>query len=160
MDLKNLENGMNEREALDNDSRKVVEMLSALPRVEAPANFEFGVKAKIAAGNSVSRSGLFSLLKVAAPLSLVLLIGAFVVYYGTLPGDESVAKVNDIAPVQTSPIANDVQAPAREAMSEAPPQVSGPRVAENDEPEVATVSPDSKRTTTPTRRIDRSERAP
>ena len=158
MDLTNLENGMNEREALDNDTRKVVELLSALPRVEAPGNFEFGVKAKIAAGNSRSRSGMFSFLKVAAPLSLVLVIGAFVMYYGTLPGNESVATVNEVPAVQPS-TADNVEPAVGEMTSEALAQVTGPRVTENDEPQVSTVSSDSRRTT-PARRSDRSERAP
>jgi hypothetical protein len=159
MDLTNLENGMNEREALDNDTRKVVQLLSALPRVEAPGDFEFGVKAKIAAGNSRSRSGLFSFLKVAAPLSLILVIGAFVMYYGTLPGNESVATVNEVPAAQHTAADNHVQPPVGEVTREAPAQVSGPRVAENDEPQVAAVSSDSRRTTS-VRRSDRSERAP
>jgi hypothetical protein len=45
MDQMGSQNGMDELEVLDSDSQKVAAMLSALPRVEAPANFEFRVNA-------------------------------------------------------------------------------------------------------------------
>ena len=80
-----LDSGMNGREVLDADESKIANLLGTLPRVEAPANFEFGVRAKIAAGGRNSKSTLLPFLKVAAPLSLVLIVGAVVMFY-VLPG--------------------------------------------------------------------------
>ena len=74
-----------EKEAFENgDERKVAEMLGSLKRVEAPANFEFGVRARIAAGAPQTRSSLIPFVKLAAPIALVLLVGAFVLFYGSL----------------------------------------------------------------------------
>ena len=64
---------MDELEMIDADSQKVASMLSALPRVEAPANFEFRVKAGVAKGKP-SDSVFLPLLKTAAPLALILVV--------------------------------------------------------------------------------------
>lgn len=84
MDRSDLENGINELGELDAESRKVSALLRTLPRVEAPANFEFGVKARIA-GGAAPTAGLLRFAKLAAPLMLMLVVGAFVIYYGSLP---------------------------------------------------------------------------
>jgi hypothetical protein len=62
------------------ENREVTELLAALPRVEAPANFDFGVKARIAAGGSKGRSALFPFLKVTVPVAILLLIGTLCFY--------------------------------------------------------------------------------
>jgi hypothetical protein len=58
MDRNEIENGVNKLESLGGDDRVIADLLSALPRVEAPANFEFGVNAKIAAGQPQVSSGI------------------------------------------------------------------------------------------------------
>ena len=89
---------MNELEARETDD--VSNLLGALPRVEAPANFEFGVKARIAAGNRSPQASLVPFLKVAAPLSFVLLLAAFVIFYGIVPTNDNAPTVAAADPVQ------------------------------------------------------------
>ena len=132
----NFGKGINEEEILDPDSARVAGLLSALPRVEAPANFEFGVKAKIANGRVVSRAGFISFLKLAAPMSLLLVVGAFIFFYATLPSQDQVTAVEPVAP------ASDVRGATSETPDSVttvePENVSGPRVTEV-EPERAAV---------------------
>jgi membrane-associated protease RseP (regulator of RpoE activity) len=127
-------------DALDNDGGDVALMLSALPRVEAPKNFEFRVKARIAEG-SAPRSALFPFLKIAAPLALVLLIGAFVIFYGLLPGQADVPIVADTA--QSEPLRPEPKSdlPVPPAQSVAGPQIDQTHSALPDEPYVAAVKP-------------------
>ena len=80
-----------ETESLDADSQRVVELLGSLQRVEAPSNFEFGMRAKMAAGAPERRSSLLTILKVAAPLSLVLVVVTLVLLYGSWRNDVTVA---------------------------------------------------------------------
>jgi hypothetical protein len=87
MSKRELDNHINEQPVTETDGRKIEELLAALPRVEAPANFEFGLKAKIAARNE-PRASLIPFVKVAAPLALVLVVGALIVFYATLPGGD------------------------------------------------------------------------
>jgi hypothetical protein len=47
MDQMGSQNGMDELEVIDADTQKVIAMVGALPRVEAPSNFEFRVKAAL-----------------------------------------------------------------------------------------------------------------
>lgn len=96
MNHRDLENGMEEQ------GKDVSELLGALPRVEAPANFEFGVKARIASGVK-PRSPIFPFLKVAAPLTFVLLVGALVIFYGMLPGNEGEVVGADLPVSQNIP---------------------------------------------------------
>ena len=105
MNPSDLENGINEREALTTDERRIADLLGALPRAEAPSNFEFGMKARIAADDAGSRASLIPFLKVAAPLTLVLLVAAFVIFYAALPTDsriDPVAEVAGPAPIRNS----------------------------------------------------------
>jgi len=96
MNRSDLGNGINGREALNADERKVADLLRALPRAEAPSNFEFGVKARISAGVASRPGQLFRLLKVAAPLTLVLLVAGIVMFYGVLPGDGTAPIASDL----------------------------------------------------------------
>lgn len=100
MDRRELKNGVSNIDALDTEGGDIAAMLNALPRVDAPENFEFRVRARIAEG-STSRATLFPFLKIAAPLSLVLLIFAFVVFYGLLPARVEVPLVVDSARNET-----------------------------------------------------------
>lgn len=109
MDKMGSQNGMDELEVIDADSQKVVAMLSALPRVEAPANFEFRVKAGIANG-APSRSALLPFLKTAAPLALIAFVVSFGLLYYQAPSGTEVAPLKDmsiagpaLAPAQTEP---------------------------------------------------------
>ena len=117
-----------EIESLDAESRKVAELLSGLTRVEAPSNFEFGVRARIAEGAPSGRSILFPALKLAAPLSLVLLVAVIVVFYPTSPNVDTV-KVDDPSSI-TAPS----EAPStavRSEVSNNSERVSGPHAPES-----------------------------
>ena len=133
--------GINEEESLDAESVKVVALLSALPRVEAPSNFEFGVKAKIAKGAPRSGRSLIPFLKLAAPLSLLLVVGAFVFFYSTLPSRDGVATVNPAAPAIASQDEIVASTPSAPPVGERN-DVSGPRIGDevDPEPERATVT--------------------
>jgi len=114
---------MNQQNGLDTENGEVAVLLRKLPRVEAPGDFDFGVKARIAAANSKPNTSFLPFLKVAAPLSLLLVVGAFVILYGTLPGDTSVGSVAEVSapqdeqislkpePATVQPIANPVSTP-------------------------------------------------
>ncbi|MEO8573000.1 MAG: PDZ domain-containing protein [Pyrinomonadaceae bacterium] len=91
---------MSKFDAFDTDDGDVTALLRALPRVEASTNFEFGVKARIAKGDS-RRWTFIPFLKVAAPLSLVFAVAGFGIFYGTLPAENG----NQVAeaPVKVEP---------------------------------------------------------
>src|SRR5688572_16919146 len=129
MNRRELENGINEDEAIDAESRKLAVMLGALPRVESPANFEFGVKAKIAAGvTREPRSYLLPFFKIAAPLSIVLVVATLVVFYGGYPDIGDVA-VKDAAPTDSRPVetTSEVVQPERDEVSRGP-QIDEPMI--------------------------------
>lgn len=132
MNRNDLENITNEREALDAENGKVAEVLNSLPRVEAPANFEFGVKARIAAGAARPRATLVPFLKLVAPLSLVLLVAAFVIFYGALPADQNTPPVAEVVPVE------EIREPA--PLQDPGMQASGPQVVDQIGDEFATAS--------------------
>jgi len=114
MDPRELENGMMERDALDNE---VTALLNALPRVEAPGNFEFGVKARIAGRSSVKPS-FAPFIRVAAPLMLLLVVGGFVIFYETLPNPErTTSQMSVVAP---QPVVQDSQSRTETPQVETP----------------------------------------
>jgi hypothetical protein len=104
----------------DGNERKVAEMLGSLKRVEAPANFEFGMRAKIAAGAPKTRASLIPFVKLAAPLALVLIVGAVVLFYGSLPS------TTDAPPVVEKQAVEKPQAVERTL----PPVITEPQPAE------------------------------
>jgi hypothetical protein len=151
MNRSDRENGMNELEPRDTDD--VSNLLGALPRVEAPANFEFGVKARIAAGAASPQASLVPFLKIAAPLSFVLLLAAFVIFYGIVPTSDNAPPVASADPTQ-----NDVAVSMPDARQEQSPQVSGSQAAETVDvpavtPSIATGEPKRQR---PVRRTGRA----
>ena len=64
-------------------------MLSALPRVEAPGNFEFGFRRASRQDVESNAMGFRSVLKLAAPLALILVVTAFVFFTGRFRGRSS-----------------------------------------------------------------------
>jgi hypothetical protein len=115
---------MDELEVTDADSQKVAAMLRALPRADAPANFEFRVKAGIANG-SPSRFAVLPFLRTAAPVALTALAVSFGVLYYERPMGTETGPINNMAmsgsiltPAQTEPVAtpsSNVVIPARES---------------------------------------------
>jgi hypothetical protein len=118
-----LQNGIDELEMIDADSQKVASMLRGLPRVEAPANFEFRVKAGIARGDA-SRFAFLPFFRTAAPFALILLVASFgLLYYqrpaaiGSDPGETSMSGMApSAAPTESATaVAPVVSAPSRES---------------------------------------------
>ena len=89
-------------EELDADDAKIAQMLAGLKRVDAPANFEFLLKARIA--NTAKPSGglgfIPSFVRYAAPLALIAAVSSL--FY--------LNSSNDTAPVQTAGVAPQVSA--------------------------------------------------
>jgi len=95
---KRSQNQTAETEILSADDQKIARMLGNLRTVDAPKNFEFRLKAKIA-NSSVSHykpNNLLPILRYAAPLSLVLLIGAMFVWKSSV-GVEKKSPVAEIS---------------------------------------------------------------
>lgn len=77
-------------EFADSDEQKISQMLGGLKRVEAPKDFDFHLKARIAKGRpeEVRPASLFPILKYALPLVLVLFVSAGILLrssYNTYP---------------------------------------------------------------------------
>ncbi len=72
-------------ENLSSDERKVAEMLGGLKRVEAPKDFDFHLKARIANGrpSQIRSASFLPILKYAIPLGLILLVGSVVFIYNS-----------------------------------------------------------------------------
>ncbi len=96
MDQREINNGTSKFDELDAAGGDVAKLLRALPRVDAPENFIFRIKARIAEG-SATQSRLLPFLRLAAPLALVVLVGAFVVFYNGLPSPDEIPSVIDSA---------------------------------------------------------------
>jgi hypothetical protein len=121
MDQRQIQNGMSEFEAHDADGSDVTALLNALPRVQAPDNFEFGVKAKIARHGQTS-SALTPFLKLAAPFGLVLVMGVIVLFYGLRPSDADVAVIADPARTESNFVPPTAEIPASPAPAVSIPQ--------------------------------------
>ncbi len=141
---------MNER---DIENGEVASLLGQLPRVEAPGDFDFGVRARIAAANSTRQTSFLPFLKVAAPLSLLLLVGTFVILYGFMPGETPDA-VAEVSAPQDQPISlNPERVPAQEIT---PPVAEQRPVVPTVAPVVATIPRERRRNTT-VRRVSRPQ---
>jgi len=114
---------VNESENKETDA--VAGLLGSLPRVEAPNDFDFRVKARIAAGQPVRVSWFPSVVRVAVPLGLVLSVGGYFgyqsVYHSVTPETAVVANTEpkvgstpavamDVATTNpaASPVSNDI----------------------------------------------------
>lgn len=148
MDQKEFESRGREVEYLDEDGEKVAALLRSLPRVQAPANFDFHLNARIARGQS-PRATLIPFFKIAAPLGLVLLVTVAFLFYGSMPSNTDVAAVE--APVADS--RSSASPPQTESFAPQP----APPVAQNPDP-VVTQAPTAK--SNPLRTIPASTRRP
>ncbi len=157
MNQRESQNGIGVHGAQDSDNR-VASMLSALPRVNAPENFEFGVKAKIAARKDVQGGvRIVPFLKVAAPLCLLLVFGAFFLFYGPT-GDTNVPEVVQNPSVPAAPIARTAsEQPVPEQSVPPAPLVSvlGPRADD----ELAQAQTTAARAVEPVRKTQTSRRS-
>ena len=134
-----------------------MELLGGLKRVEAPANFDFGVRARIANGAPTQTSRLLPVLKLAAPLVLILVVAMIVIFYQRTP-DLRTAKIGE-PPSASSEVPSTVD---REGASNKSEPISGPRAAEG--PDVVSPTPERSQRpaiayhSTPNRRVRRDVR--
>ena len=98
----------NLQEILSGEEEKIRQMLGDLKRVDAPNDFDFRLKASIAAAEPRAfQPRLFRVLRIAAPLGLAIAVLAFFVISGLFTVDnETIAPIADSAPnpVENVPI--------------------------------------------------------
>lgn len=106
----NYKNTKMEDEIIDADERNIRALLGDLKRVEAPADFDFHLKARIAhAEPNHNRAPRFlpQVLRYALPLGLVILVAAFVIFNGVYFADEqNVSEIAETKP-ENPPSKND-----------------------------------------------------
>lgn len=94
-------------ESEDKETQAVAGLLDSLPRVEAPKDFDFRVKARIAAGQPARVSWFPMAARVAVPLGLVLSVGGYFGYQSVYPPASndivSVANTSNSSFVQPQP---------------------------------------------------------
>lgn len=93
------------KEIKKNEERdEIGEKLRGLKRVEAPANFDFGLKAKIANGKPAVKHSVSRFVRYAVPAALVLVVGAFLVLNSLyFVGERSVADIPPVTETKTAP---------------------------------------------------------
>lgn len=144
----NEENILNE---LEND--EIHRLLGGLRRVECPKDFDFRVKARIAKGRPAETRRLWSPVRVAVPLLLLLTFGTFVGYrvLNQAPAINSVAGVPQVeAPAGPNAFAPQVETPQPSSTATA---VTPPDIASADTPEKLNVKPIVK--TAPTAKTEK-----
>jgi PDZ domain len=125
----------NLQEILSGDDEKVRQMLGDLKRVDAPKDFDFRLKARIAAADPRAfQPRMFPFLRVAAPLALGVIVLAFFVINGLF-------SVNDgsVAPVALNPAPGAVE--KENLPNDLPLANQGSSVANYLNPEKAEISP-------------------
>lgn len=90
MNYESTKNNSHESETLSDDERKLSALLGGLKRVEAPKDFDFKLKARIAGAalTDERKPFLFPALRYVLPLCLVVMLSAFVALKIVAPGDE------------------------------------------------------------------------
>ena len=95
-------------------NEQVSKLLGGLKRIEAPGDFDFRVKARIAAGRPVDRnvSLLPNWVRFAVPLGLLLLIGGYFGFKAIYSPDKlAVAPIAEVQKIDVAPV---VQVPTSE----------------------------------------------
>lgn len=113
-------------EVLSTEDEKISQMLGALKRMVAPNDFDFRVRARIAAGNPADTPKLLipTAIRYAVPLALLLAVGAYIGFNAFYSVNESdVPRVADsqpgiITPVIVPPANDGTVAPSGEMMSD------------------------------------------
>lgn len=104
MNYEQTKNNSHESEFLGEDERKLSVLLGGLKRVEAPKDFDFKLKAKIAAASPTDtrKPFFFPALRYVLPLCLVVMLSAFAALKIVAPSEEtnppSIAAADDFPP--------------------------------------------------------------
>ena len=142
---------------MDFEKEPVSQLLAGMKRVDAPSDFDFRVKARIAAGRPVdrSRSWLPAAVRIAVHLGLLLSVGGYV-GYNTIyqPVDLAVAPVAENKVIE-APIASDVTSnlpvslPVKNDISERPESrpadINNPIRVRSNERRIVSSSPSNRR---------------
>ena len=78
---------MKEQIPITENNESITNLLGGLKRVQAPENFEFGVKARIAQGEPKESASPFAFLKIAVPTAALAGLAAFLYVSGFMSGD-------------------------------------------------------------------------
>ncbi len=121
LDPKKLEMGF---ESLD--EKKISQLLATMPRIEAPGDFAFRVKARIAEARPVNSKPMWlpTALKAAAPLGLAVFIGGYFAASSLYQTDDAGAPQAAIETAMPAPVSQ----PAPEVMAFTPPVVAAEEV--------------------------------
>jgi hypothetical protein len=84
---------MKEQIPNEQNNESVTNLLRGLKRVQAPENFEFGVKARIAKGEPKESASPFAFLKIAVPTAALAGLAAFLYISGFMSGDIPMVQV-------------------------------------------------------------------
>ncbi len=125
MNYKNLENKIETNEILSADERKIRALIGGLKQINAPKDFDFRLRARIAkaASSNIRRPQLTPILRYVLPLSLVLFVIAAAVFKGVYRSDSQTAVQIDKSNRQAE-IAEINQPNKTFTPAEAPPQNS------------------------------------
>jgi hypothetical protein len=128
----NSEHKMNE--VLTLDEQRIVQLLSGLDRVNSPTDFNFRVKARIAAApSSTRRSWMPAVLKLAFPVILLMLIlGVFLMRDPGVSMSDQVAKADEVQLVP-GVVSQEPAASLPQSVSVAPGEVPNPPKIEQKE---------------------------
>ena len=98
-------------EELNKDEKAIADLLGALPHVQPPNDFDFRVKAKIAAGKpSKGRRAWFpAAARLALPLVILVAIGGYFAYQRTKPAENEIGSIPE---VKTTNTVQDVKTPS------------------------------------------------
>jgi hypothetical protein len=129
------------------DDQKISKLIGTLSRVDAPKDFDFRVRARVANGRPAARSASWfsAPIRVAVPLSLAALIGGYFVVNTYYPGGEAnVPAVAVSQDVNTAPVPLDrPDEPVATRPDTRPPDISNTITAKDDRP--AAVLPRSRK---------------
>ncbi len=103
MSYKKLQNNPEESEVLSGEHEKIRQLCSGLKRVNAPKDFDFRLKSRIANADQsdVQQNAFLPFLRYALPLCLVLLLAGFVVFSGMFSNEQKVIIAEKTQPNQT-----------------------------------------------------------
>lgn len=122
----------------DSGEEKVAAMLGSLKRVDAPGDFDFCVRRRIAKGRpSEARTTWFpTFARVAVPAMMLAAVGGYFGYNAIYTGNVNVPEVVDSAPVATAPVVIPTSDEVIPALSETP-EVAAAKPPVNEEETVA-----------------------
>ncbi|HEX8638595.1 MAG TPA: PDZ domain-containing protein [Pyrinomonadaceae bacterium] len=159
MNYEQTKNNAHESEPLSADEQKLSALLGNLKRVEAPKDFDFKLKARIAAGSPADerKPFLFPALRYVLPLCLVVMLSAFAALRIFAPGDapDSTTVAEQFQPSNQTETASanapgnaifaeEPAKPVSEVNQAAPTRINAPKISNKDKQTLAVVKSSEK----------------